>query len=46
MRVAAVEKTHFDVTNYLSKNNIKSDPESIYYVFPAAVCDKIREKLK
>ena len=46
VRVAAVDKTHFDVTNYLSKNDIEHDPESIYYVFPAAVCDKIREKLK
>jgi hypothetical protein len=46
VRVAAVDKTHFDVTNYLSKSGIESDPERIYYVFPAAVCDTIREKLK
>lgn len=46
VRVAAVDKTHFDTTHYLSKDAIESAPEMIYQVFPAAVCDTINKKLQ
>ena len=42
--VAAVDQDHFVVTDYLSKQNILSNPVSIEKVFPKAVCEKIRLK--
>jgi hypothetical protein len=46
VRVAAVEKKYFDVTHFLSVEEIKRDKEAIYSVFPRPVGDKIKDKLK
>jgi hypothetical protein len=46
VRLAAIEKKYFDVTDFLSITEIKSNPEAIYKVFPRPVCDKIMAKLK
>jgi hypothetical protein len=41
VRLAAVEKEHFEVTDFVSEAAIRNDPKGIYSVFPAAVCEKI-----
>lgn len=47
VRVAALEKTHFEVTTFLTQARMKRNPEQIYGVFPRPVGDKIKmEKLK
>jgi hypothetical protein len=46
VRVAAVEKKHFDVTDFLSKADIERSPMSLDRIFPRAVADTIRERLK
>jgi hypothetical protein len=45
VRVAAVDKSEFRVTDYLTKENIDSNIEQIYQVFPSDVCEKIKTKL-
>jgi len=45
-RVAAIEKTHFEVTDFLSRTEIKKNRQIIKNVFPPELCDKIeREKI-
>ena len=46
VKVAAIEKTHFTVLNYLAIADLKKSPERINQVFPVALGDKIRAKLK
>lgn len=46
VRVAGVEQTHFEVTNFLSKSQIKKYPQQIDSVFPQPVCERIRQKVK
>ena len=46
VRVAAVEKEKFEVTDFLSEEDIRNDPSSIERVFPAPVCERIRAKLQ
>jgi hypothetical protein len=46
VKVAAVEKTHFTVLNYLAITALKKSPERINQVFPLPVGDKIRSRLK
>jgi len=46
VQLAAIGKKYFDVTDFLSITEIKSNPEAIYKVFPRPVCDKILAKLK
>ena len=41
IRIAAVAKSYFEITNYLSGKSIRSDPESVSKVFPAALIDNI-----
>jgi len=45
-RIAAMDQVRFEVTDYLSKEDILSNPAAIDSVFPQAVCEKIRLKLK
>jgi ribosomal protein L23 len=45
MGVAAIDKSHFQVSNYLTKDEIKSNMGEIYNIFPKAVCEKIKEKI-
>jgi len=46
VKVAAVEKTHFTVLNYLSIAELKKSPERINQIFPLPVGNKIRLRLK
>jgi hypothetical protein len=46
VKVAAVEKTHFTVLNYLAIADLQKSPERINQVFPLSVGDKIRSRLK
>ena len=46
MRVAAVKKQGFDVTNYLEKNKLKSNIEAINDIFPQALHDEIKKRAK
>lgn len=43
VRVAAVERTHFEITDYLSKSSIQSNPDAVGKVFPAALVPAIYE---
>lgn len=45
VRIAALEKTRFEVTDYLSRSEINEDINSAYSLFPKAVCERIKEKL-
>lgn len=45
VRLAAIEKREFQVTDFLSERTIRADPKVIYRVFPAPVCDRINGKL-
>jgi hypothetical protein len=44
VRVAAVEQKRFDVTDFLSREDIGKSPERVGLVFPAALADKIVQK--
>ncbi len=46
VRVAALDQTYFDVTDYLSKAQIRKNPKQIDSVFPQPVCVKIRQFMK
>ena len=46
VRLAAIDRIKFEVTDYLSKETILAKPTSIDGVFPRPVCEKIRQKLK
>jgi len=41
VRVAAIERTHFDVTNFMSKTQIQSAPAEVGNVFPAALVPSV-----
>ena len=45
IRLAAIERREFQVTDFLSERMMRTDPKAIYQVFPAPVCDKINTKL-
>jgi hypothetical protein len=46
IRLAAIQRKRFEVTDYLSESSLRADPGAMSRVFPAAVCDRIRAKLK
>lgn len=46
VRVAAIDQSYFEVTNYLSKAQIRKNPKQIELVFPQPVCAKISQLLK
>jgi hypothetical protein len=46
IRVAAIEKELFRITDYLTKEDITQSPDSIYLIFPKPVCEKINLKIK
>ena len=46
VRVAAVDKTTFNITNYVDISQIKNKSIDIYEIFPTAVCEKIESRLK
>jgi hypothetical protein len=41
IRVAAVERQRFDVTDFIARNNIVAEPAKVQLVFPAALNEKI-----
>ena len=43
VRVAAVDATHFEVTD-ISLREIRADPEGVERVFPRALCDGLRRR--
>ena len=46
VRVAAIEKKEFDVTDYLRKEDIRRSPTTVYKIFPRALCDRIFQRAK
>ena len=44
VRVAAIDKTHVEVTDFVSKRQIIKNPKHIETVFPSTLCDNIRLK--
>lgn len=46
VRVAAIEKKEFQITDYLSKQQIKKKPAAVSGTFPQALCEKIIEQAK
>jgi hypothetical protein len=45
VRLAAIEKKEFQVTDFLSERTIRADPKAIYRVFPVPVCERVTSKL-
>ena len=45
VRLAAIEKKRFEVTDFVSEETIRRQPEGIYQLFPGQVCEKIKAKL-
>jgi hypothetical protein len=45
VRVAAIEKKRFEITDFVSEEEIRKSPDQIYSVFPAAVCEAIKGKV-
>lgn len=43
-RVAAIEQSKFEVTDFVSMVDIKKDPEQLEQIFPAAIIPKIQER--
>jgi hypothetical protein len=46
VRVAAVEHKSFDVTHFLSREQISQSPSQVASIFPAALVNKITEKAR
>jgi hypothetical protein len=41
VRVAAMEKTRFEITDFVNINKIKNNVKDLYSIFPKSVCEKI-----
>lgn len=46
VRMAAIEKTEFEIINYVSIAEIKNKSRDIYLIFPRPVCEKIESRLE
>jgi hypothetical protein len=44
IRLAAIEKTRFEMTHFLRKAAIQADPAAVERVFPKALADDIRRR--
>jgi hypothetical protein len=44
VRVAAIDRVRFEVTDYLSKDDIRRDTQAVEKVFPKALSDSIRNR--
>jgi hypothetical protein len=44
-RIAAVERKQFEITDFVSEQEIRSDKDAIYSAFPGPVCEKIKARL-
>jgi len=45
VRIEAIEKKRFAVTDFVPEETIRADPNGIYQVFPAQVCETIKGKV-
>lgn len=45
VRVAAIDKKEFQITDFSSEAAIRADPTALQKVFPALVCDTIKQRL-
>lgn len=45
VRVEAIDKIRFNVTDYVDINQIKKKSKDIHMIFPGPVCDKIEAKI-
>jgi hypothetical protein len=45
VRLAAIEKKRFEITDFVSEQAIRNDPEEIFRLFPGQVCERIKTKL-
>lgn len=45
VRVEAVDRKEFQVTDFLSEATIRADPRALYEVFPVPVCERISKRL-
>lgn len=46
VRIAAIEKTGFEVTHFVKDDEIRAEPKMIESIFPAPLCPKILELAK
>lgn len=46
VRVAAINRTAFEITHFLTQTEIRGAPEALNSVFPPAVADSIRKRLQ
>ena len=46
VRIAAVDQKSFEVTHFLSREEISRSPSQVASIFPAALVDKITEKAR
>jgi hypothetical protein len=45
VRLAAIDKERFEVTDFISDDEIKRHPDRIYETFPRPVCERIKAKV-
>jgi hypothetical protein len=45
VRLAATDKERFEVTDFISDDEIKRNPDRIYETFPRPVCERIKAKV-
>lgn len=45
VRVAAIEKKNFEVTDFINLEELKNKTKDIYSIFPVPVCEKILSRL-
>ena len=46
VRLAAIDRERFEVTDFLSREQISSNPSQIHQVFPGPVCQRIEEQIR
>jgi hypothetical protein len=45
VRLAAIDKERFEVTDFISDDEITTNPDRIYQTFPRPVCERIKAKV-
>lgn len=45
VRVASIDRKFFEITDFLSIDEIKANPDRIRMIFPEPVCEKIQSKV-
>jgi hypothetical protein len=45
VRVAAINRTHFEVTHFVPDEAVRSNPDEIANIFPPPVADKIAARV-